>query len=307
VRRIRISNNSFVHSLVFTPDGRELLSAGDDGRMRRWSIPDGKELPSSFDAHPRVSMLTVSLSGDGKILATTAIDRTAKVWDATSNQLLATCPEKSPLLHACLVPDGQVLALATSQLRLWEASSGRLLADLTDPKDVRARFIEAVAFSSDGKRIACTGSPNTVRVWDVATRKQEATLIGHSDVVMALAFSSDGRTVASAGMDRAIKLWDLTTKTERLTLKGHLDPLNSVAFSPDGSLLVSGAGATRFNPGRRGEVKLWDVTTGKLLADLRGHADGISSVAFAPDGKTIASTGRDRTVRLWDVSAFRRR
>ncbi|HZY88100.1 MAG TPA: WD40 repeat domain-containing protein, partial [Gemmataceae bacterium] len=167
-----------------------------------------------------------------------------------------------------------------------------------------AAAVTALAFSRDGKLLACTGSQNTVKLWDVAGQKERATLSGHGGIVMAVAFSPDGRTLASAGMDRTVKLWDLATHKERLTLKGHEDPVSSIAFSPDGSLLVSGAGATRFNPGRRGEVKLWDAGAGRCLTDLRGHQDGVGAVAFAPDGKTVAAAGRDRTVRLWDVSAF---
>jgi WD40 repeat protein len=302
LRSMRISKNSYVHALLFTPDGREVLSAGDDGRLRRWSVDDGKELSTSFDPHPRVSMLSIGVSADGKRIVTSSLDKTAKVWDADTNKLLTTCTcsERIPFVRAALSPDGKIVATGTNQVRLWDATTGREIGLLKS----RLVFIEALVFSSDSKLLACSGSGNTVKLWNVAERKETATLTGHTKLVMCLAFSADGKTLASASADRTIKLWDLATNKERLTLSGHADPLSSVAFSPDGKLLLSGAGAIRFDPGRRGEVKLWDATTGKLLTDLRGHTDGVSSVAFSSDGKTVASTARDHTVRLWDVSAF---
>jgi WD40 repeat protein len=301
-RALRISKNSYVHALVFTPDGGEVLSAGDDGRVRRWSVATGNELDSSFDAHPRVTMLSIGLSADGKLLVSSAIDRTAKVWNAADNKLLTTCDasERLPAVHAALSPDGKVLATGTNQVRLWDAASGKEIASLKG----RPNFIDAVVFSADGRRLACSGSRNTVTLWDVPARKELTPLEGHTKPVMGLAFTSDGKTLASASADRTIKLWNLETNKERRTLTGHADPLSSVAFSPDGTLLVSGAGAIRFDGGRLGEVKLWDVATGQLLADLRGHSDGVSSVAFSPDGKTVASAGRDHMVRLWDVSSY---
>jgi WD40 repeat protein len=295
-----ISKNSYVHALVFTPNGRELASAGDDGRVRRWSIETGKELESSFDAHPRVSMVSVSLSADGKLMATSSIDKTAKIWNAVDNKLLTTCDggERLPLVRAALSPDGKILATGSNQVRLWDASTGKEIGSLKS----RPCFIEALAFSSDGKRLACSGVDNTVKLWDVEERKETATLSGHKRPVMGLAFRPDGKTLVTASADKTIKLWNLETNKERLTLTGHADPLSSVAFSPDGKLLVSGAGAIRFDRGRLGEVKLWDAATGQFLADLNGHNDGVSSVAFSSDGKTVASAGRDRMVRVWDVS-----
>jgi WD40 repeat protein len=300
LHRLPISKNSYVHALVFTPDGRELLSAGDDGRLRRWNVSTGKELPSSFDAHPRVSMLSIAVSADGKRMATAALDKTAKVWETATNKLVTTCSEKIGFVHAALSPDGKTLATGTNRVRLWDAMTGQSLGELTD----RPSFIDALVFSSDGKRLACSGGRNTVKLWDVEAQKELATLTGHSRAVFALAFAPDGKALASASVDHTIKLWDLATNMERITLTEHADPVSSVAFSPDGSLLVSGAGATRVDPGHRGEVKLWDAATGALLDDLRGHQDGVSAVAFSPDGKTVASAGRDRTVRLWDVSAY---
>jgi WD40 repeat protein len=299
---MRISNNSYVHALVFSADGREILSAGDDGRLRRWSVETGKELDSSFDAHPRVSMLSISLSADGKLMATSSLDKTAKIWNTADNKLVTTCDgsERLPMVHAALSQDGKVLATGTNQVRLWDATTGKEIAPLKN----QPAFIEALAFSPDGKRLACSGPRYMVAMWDVVERKALPALTGHTKPAMGLAFSPDGKTLASASADKTIKLWDMDNNKERLTLAGHLDPLSSVAFSPDGKLLVSGAGAIRFDPGRLGEVKVWDATTGQLLADLKGHNDGVSSVAFSPDGKKVASAGRDRMVRVWDVSAF---
>jgi WD40 repeat protein len=297
-----ISKNSFVNALVFTPDGRELISAGDDGRVRRWKTAGGKELDTSFDAHPRVTMFSVALSKDGKRLLTSGLDKTAKVWNPADNTLLTTCTcsERISFVRAALSSDGKVLATGTNQVRLWDAVSGREIGSLNG----KPNWIEALAFSPDGKRLACSGAGNSVKLWDVSERKELATLTGHTLPVMGLAFSADGKTLVSASADKTIKLWSLETNKERLTLTGHADPLSSVALSPNGALLVSGAGAIRFDPGHLGEVKLWDTATGQFLADLKGHNDGVGCVAFSLDGKTVASAGRDRMVRVWDVSVF---
>jgi WD40 repeat protein len=305
LRTIRISRNNYAHAMTFTPDSRELLSAGDDGRMRRWSVADGRELSTSFDPHPRVTMFSVGLSADGKLMVTSGLDKTAKVWELATTKLRTTCThtDRIPHVRAALSPDGKIVATATNQVHLWDAESGHELELLKTPLGA----VDALVFSPDGKRLAFGGSRNTVKVWDVAERKELASLSGHSRLITGLAFAPDGKTLASVSVDRTIKLWNLETNKERLTLTGHAEALSSVAFSPDGKLLVSGAGATRVEPSRRGEVKLWDAATGQLLTDLRGHTDGVSSVAFAPDGKTVATASRDHTVRLWDVSAHSKR
>src|SRR5947208_1459779 len=91
--------------------------------------------------------------------------------------------------------------------------------------------INAVACSPDGKTLATTSDDHTVKLWDLATKTETATLVGHDKGVLSLAFAPDGKTLATGSEDETARLWDLATRKVRATLKGHGFWVASVAFS----------------------------------------------------------------------------
>jgi WD40 repeat protein len=94
-----------------------------------------------------------------------------------------------------------------------------------------------------------------VKLWDVATRREQYSIDAHRARVWGLAISPDGKMLVSGAWDGTIKLWDLPTGKERASFRAHDNRVYAIAFTADGKTLVSGGGI-QF---KRGEVKLWDV------------------------------------------------
>ncbi len=152
----------------------------------------------------------------------------------------------------------------------------------------------SVAWSPDGKTLASASCDKTIKLWDVPTGENTATLeVRDGDAVTCVAWSPDGKTLASASYDRTIKLWNAAARKQIATLEGHTECVDFVAWSSDGKSLASvGAGV----------IKLWDVSTRKNIATLEGSHQWVHSVAWSPDGKSLASGNADGIVKVCNVT-----
>src|SRR5262249_55089606 len=153
----------------------------------------------------------------------------------------------------------------------------------------------------DGTTVACARG-NSVRLWDLASRREVAVLEGHTEELTCLVFSPDGTIMAAGSGDETVRLWDVGGR-QRATLQVQSGHINVGAFSPDGKTLatpghlttwamspaslvglVAGGGELGL-PGTAvllafqprmfaipGEVTLWDVATGTERFTLRGQA-----------------------------------
>src|SRR5207244_797600 len=180
-----------------------------------------------------------------------------------------------------------------------------------------------LTFAPGGTLLASASDDSTVKVWDLAARKELVSLKDPDGGGMrGLAFSPDRKTIATAGGDRIVRLWDVERGTQIQEFAGHTAPVFCVAFTVDGKSLVSGAGSANYpDKGQEGygEIRIWDPATGKERANVRGHTwpelddkwhlkeqlsvavgtgQGIYDMALSPDGKTLAVAG-DGTVKLW--------
>jgi WD40 repeat protein len=122
----------------------------------------------------------------------------------------------------------------TVEMSEWKISTGERMGTF-GPSSCRVQW---AATSPNGQLVA-TPDWDTVRLWDVASRRETARFKGGSGMLMALAFSRDGKTIASGTFDGVIQLWNIAARQQAGTLRGHISFVDSLAFSPDGRTLAS--------------------------------------------------------------------
>jgi WD40 repeat protein/transcriptional regulator with XRE-family HTH domain len=241
------------------------------------------------------SATNVQFSSDGNRIVSIGVDAT-KVWDSSTYQLLLSLPvEVDPTYGSAVAfsPDGRLLATAVNTgIVIWDSVTGQKL--LSFDGNVRGspnNEMAHVSFSPDSKRLAVANMDGAPKVWDIATRKELFSLIGHTRPCDGIDYSPDGRLIATSDDAGIVKVWDSASGHEFLSLT-HSGNIHSVAFSPDSKSLASGS--------EDGTLKVWETATGNGILSLRG-ASGLYGVAFMPDGKQLVAAGQDGTVRVWDV------
>jgi WD40 repeat protein len=252
-----------VHALVFSGDGKTLLSSGDDRTVRFWDVATGKQVRVLDQPNPAGE---IALAPDGRTLASVAV--TKKEWKDAGG-------------------GGGTAWLATDEVALWDLAAGKETHRLKG----HDQGVHGLAFAPDGKTLL-TCDWQTTHWWDVATGQELPERRVPAARVVTMAFSPDGQTFATGGADQTVRLWDAATGREKVRPAGHLAAVHAAAVSPDGRTLATAGGD--------GTVRLWDAATGAETRKLVGHERDVSSVTFTADGRSLLSAGVDQTVRLWD-------
>jgi hypothetical protein len=147
-----------------------------------------------------------AFSPDGTRIVTASHDRTARVWDAATGALLATCAgHLGEVNHAAFSPDDTRIVSASHDrtARVWDAATGAPVATCEGHQSEVCR----AAFSPDGTRIVTASDDRTARVWDAATGAPVATCEGHRGRVVHAAFSPDGTRIVTASSDCTARVW----------------------------------------------------------------------------------------------------
>ncbi|MGH1396463.1 MAG: eIF2A-related protein [Trichormus sp.] len=283
--RNRLSHNSWVTSVSFSPDGEVLASGSADNSIHLWRN-DGKLLNTLTDHTDAVN--SVVFSPDGEILASASADSTIKLWNRSGKLLTTLNGHTRGVSSISFSPDSKILVSgsADNTLKVW-TREGNLLFSLTG----HTGGVNSVAFSPQGDIFTSASDDGTVKLWSVDGRLL-TTIPAHTREIRSVSFSPDGKTIATASADHTVKLWTRDGTLLR-TLEGHKEGVWRVIFSPDGQMIAT-ASADR-------TITLWS-RDGNMLGTFLGHNHEVNSLSFHPDSKILASASDDNTVRLWNVN-----
>ena len=328
--RLRDGHVAAARQVAFSPDGRRLVSVGEDSQIIVWDFASRKRL-ATLTGHAG-AVTTVGYSPDGRWFATGGADHTAVVWDASTFARVATLRGHAEAVRAAaFTPDGKYLATASCtpedrtvlwgvgvwekvrelafgvcwgtlpftpdgrrvvdhRMGVWDVETGRNLA--APSADWEGNW---VSLSPDGALAVAATSGGNVRFFDLRRREQLAAPHVHRDHGRAVAFSPDGRYVATGS--EKIVLWDARTRAHIAPLEYSSNVWN-LAFSPDSRHLVS----THSD----GAILVWDADRRERVADFNEHSGAVQSVAFSSDGRRVASAGEDGSVIVWDSASGRK-
>jgi WD40 repeat protein len=299
-----------VMSLAWSQDGRTLVTAHKDSKIRFFDVGTGKI--SNVMTDPERETESVAWSSDGGSLAIADVGFGVRILDTDSRTLLRTLEKSYPKQSYSPIvwsPDGRFLVTIgdggeVQLIRIWDTTGWTISRNITRSHSK----IDSVAWSPDGRFLAIAqwGMRVTIldtRSWTVVRTLAEGT-IGVNDV----AWSPDGRTLATACKDSKVRIWDTVSWKIRQTLTDFIhgnasgsrgvpaeshDAVEMVRWSADGELLATV---------HHSLVQFWDPATWQKLTAIREVSTDVL-IAWAPSGRDLAvvSNGLSPSVRIWGM------
>jgi WD40 repeat protein len=305
-----IYHGSPIRALALSPNGRTLVTAGEDQVVRFWDPATGRQ--RRILKGNRSAVLSLAFSPNGLLLATGDSTGAVKVWDAATLKERQAFPGHAAAVgNLAFAPDNKTLVTASGywtikfgtplgrflpedhdqagEVKWWDVKTGKQKI----PLQGRTTKVLATAFSPDGMQFATASAGPVVKLWDPATGQSKDLSTDHKGPIFALAFSKDSKELVTGGWDGPLRIWEVATGRMRARLEGHLQAVLALALTPDGRTLASG--------GYDRTARLWDFRTGKEQGRILGHTNAVVGVAFARGGRTLVTAGWDGKAQSWDL------
>lgn len=255
--------NDQIFEMAFSPDGRWIAAASEEGHARIWDTMTGK-LEHTLSAEDE-RMLSLVFSADSKSIVTGS--ENLRIWDVATGELQ----------HTLSAPDDRSLSFTAMHER----------GEYPYPAE-----IYTVDFTLDGKSLV-SGCPNTatVCIWNTESWKLEHIIRGY----YAACFSPDGKHLAIPTNDhRTIQIYDTLTWQLQSTLENNEDEFFPAVFSPDSKTLATYSGR---------QIKLWSVESSEIISIFEDPERKLSTPVFSPDGILLISGARKCGLRVWSVES----
>jgi WD40 repeat protein len=296
-----LPHQGWITGVVFSPDGRRVLTSGtQEPTARLWKVAGGPppRIPLDLDGEwTSLTVTSVTMAFRPAGASVVCVSRGAKgdvaeVYATDTGKRIGSSRSFPAIL--AVSPDARaVLARGDDRTaRAWEVDTGRPLGP---PLEHPGNVLDGV-FSPDGKAVLTRASDGKARLWDLATGKIPGAPLPTAwpgEILVSLAVGPGARTVLiqpTSDSRVAGYLWDVATgKPIGPPVRTHYP----AAFSPDGKIVLI--------CGER-EARLWATSTGEAAGPPLVHQGEVTAVAFSPDGGRVLTGSADHTARLWEAA-----
>jgi WD40 repeat protein len=296
-----LNHGNSVNALAFSPDGKWIVTASEDGTAQVWETMSGKPVGQSLKHQGTI--LDVVFSTDGKYVATASLDKSALIWEVGSDQLPILLPHEKPVTAVSLSYNRKwVVTASTDKIaRVWDLTSGNIIAFIPH-KD----FLSDVAFAPnlDNETLIATASlDDKVRLWRIGDNSAVTRLV-HNHPVTAISFNARGDRVTTVSSDRAgaesiFQVWDATGGQKlqpQLKFKSSVD---TIAVTSDGQL--SAIASSDLGQAKT-TVRFWNTNSKNFTTlTISQNKRASKSITLSQNKKFFALAYDDNTVQVWKM------
>ncbi len=279
-----------INTLLFSKDGKILISESDDFYFKFWKISEGALMKSLKESG---MVQSVGQNPEGNAIVFINTQPKYGYWnlsnDGSKTKLFDT-GKTGNAKKVVFSPNNQIIAYGTEggNIEIKDARTGNIDKVLYGHKS-GLYFLE---ISSDGKFMVSAGHQDII-VWETTRYKLICSIQAHQNKISGLYICPDGKSFITSGNDGKIKQWSLPHgNLIKLIENKNSDAIDSLAGNQQGTLL-----ATSENM----EITLWNLPDFSPRGKLTGHTNRIYSLAISPDGNLLASGSKDGRIRLWKL------
>ena len=283
----------------FTPDG-EAVSA--ELSLKVWNLTNGNCI-QTMHGHTFSLNNLMYLPNSQKILCG-GNDFYLRLWDLSSgicsNIGFGEIVDSGGSIKA-FSKDGRF----TCYVEIWNPTI--FLIDTTTGEHIRSfeghsKWINSIAFSTDGNKLLSSSGDDSLRLWDVMTGDCIWTQQLPRFSIKSISFSPDGSMALLGGQvgvyaenKTNLRVYEMVSGTCIYEFKGHSKDVYATCFSHDGDYAISGS--------YDGTIRLWDWDNGiaSCFHVLEGHKGSVNTVIFNSNSRMAISGSSDCTLRLWDL------
>ncbi|QDU96637.1 WD40 repeat domain-containing protein [Lignipirellula cremea] len=319
-----------VNAVIYSPDGRYLLSGSADQTIKIRNAATGDEL-RTLRGHT-AQVLTLATDPAGRQLVSGSADNTLRLWDIPQAEpFYSAVASPGPLVQLAIDPLGEkVLVVGEDRLpHLLNLADGALLESLQG----HDAALTGAAFRGDNQQFVTADAAGRLLFWRAFDNAQRGRIDAHRGAVVGVAYHPSNQQLITAGADGLLKTWQLPLVDPRVlpeapgpvrcaevTANGQLlvtagngharvytvatgalarelatDVGNSLSLALSGDSLLAAAGD------EQGRVKFWAINDGADRAQLEAHVGSVLATAFHPDNQRIATASDDGVIRLWSL------
>ena len=249
-----------ITTISYSPDASQIASGASDGRIKIWDVFNTSCI-ITFNEHTSKVTEIHYATNKPNVLVSSSLDGTVRVYDLIKYKNFRTMTTPNPTQFTCCAVDfsGDIVcagSLDTYSIYVWSIKTG----DLIDVLAGHTAPVSSLVFSNIKDMLLSGSWDNTVKMWELYSKKGISETYEHNSKITAIALSPDDKEIAVSTLNGELYIWDILTgatksvidvskdiwggrlSDEKVSAKNskRTKHLNTICYNLSGNLLICG-------------------------------------------------------------------